>query len=235
MQAVRLIKASELALRTLIWREAQLSNLFDLFILAVLEVALGCLCCASLATSFRFSIGLLIKLVEHPEEKGWLSKAKVEPHWRVVGLEAVNQHAVHDAQRELTKLHDGDVAFPPEPPLHPGPECSQRVVRIHATVHKGIHQDKEVGAGQDRIDLHDQVTKGGHRYVVVQVQKADVRLLLAQHIEQGVEPVRELGYPIPPAEMNFLLNGNHTRSVSRQWCKQTSPTTTRLVAISMDR
>ena len=61
-----------------------------------------------------------------------------------------------------------------------------------------IEQAKEGHARRVAAALQADVPKKRHYCVVVEVQKGEVIVLLAQHKEDGVQQVEELGHPVPP-------------------------------------
>lgn len=122
--------------------------------------------------------------VDEDEASGELALGPVEVEQRL--------GAVEDEEHKLADLERGQVPLPPEVALDAGPESGEAVVGVHDDV------DEHVGGGQlavegKRIELEADVHEAGHDAMVEDVQEADLRVLLAQDEEEGVEELEVPG------------------------------------------
>ena len=107
---------------------------------------------------------------------------------------------VHGHHNELNHLEQGQMLLPPQVLLEPWAERCQQVVRVHDDVDEGVKraEERSVTTGNE---FHPPPNSGWHDSVVDDVQGGDLIVLFAQHEEESVHELGELGEVVPPAQL----------------------------------
>lgn len=99
-----------------------------------------------------------------------------------------------------TKPYLSDILFPPQIFLDFRPKRRQGIIEIHDDMNQCVEQSKEPDDRSHRVDLETEPGEYRHDGVVIQMQKGDLGVLLAQHEEDGVEQIHESSDEKPPAD-----------------------------------
>jgi len=87
------------------------------------------------------------------------------------------------------------VLLPPQVLLHLGSEGGEEVVGVHDDVHEGVDPTDE-GTMSAGIVLAGAPADHGHDGVVVHMQEGHLAVVLAQHKEDGIQQLGDLGQVI---------------------------------------
>ena len=110
---------------------------------------------------------------------------------RIVASEYQRLEGVEEDHDELHQLDGGEVLLPPEVGLQGGSTGGQQVVEVHQGVNSGVEERSETTL-TSTDEPGSPPTEEGQGAVVDHVQGGEVRKLLLEDEEDGVEEVDEL-------------------------------------------
>lgn len=102
-------------------------------------------------------------------------------------------------------LQNGQVLLPPEVLLHLGSHRGQHVVGVHDDVDEGVQQTEEARVAA-RGELDTPPDGSGHDAMVDHVQRRHLVVSFAQHKEEGVKELGELGEEVPPTALGHPVS-----------------------------
>jgi len=106
--------------------------------------------------------------------------------------------------------------FPPEIGVKGGPQRRQGVVRVHHHMHEAVEEGEQCDGRHVEPVPDGHPPQYGHHRVVVEVKGRDLRVLLAQHEEHGVQEVHEFGDVVQVEGPDLVLNGQRVVVFGRE-------------------
>lgn len=144
-----------------------------------LRLRVCCGLCCRLGLAY---VGLVVEVEEHGEHENVLYEANERyQDWELAGIPHDYEQEVQSQEAKLQQLQLGDVTLPPEQVLH-GAQRAGKVVGVHDRVHEQIDHAQH-GAVRARQEGHIDVDAEDHAGMMIHVQEAHLRVLLAQHYE----------------------------------------------------
>lgn len=100
-------------------------------------------------------------------------------------------------------LQNCDILLPPQILLNLGAHGRQQIIGIHDDVNEGVDEAQQSAMTTGKV-LDANEGAHWHQCVMIQVQKRNLTLLLAQHKEHRVQQLTDLGNIIKPNSAGHL-------------------------------
>lgn len=153
------------------------------------------------------TITLPIEVVEETEVDWPLRQDGIDQAHVVASTQEERGDGVHPVHHELHHLQLGEVSLPPEVGLDGRAERGQAKVAEHGDVRQRVDHGVQRGQLEGGVEAEGEIGEEDHRTVVVDVQHTQATLLLAQHMEKGVDEIEILGQQVQMAKVNVGQRG----------------------------